>query len=186
MMKLIMALCLISITSAITTATGETMNIGPANISLDLGILGSYYVEKGDPTSEDHKKPDFQYEIIPINIKVDGTSNQVQIEVHKMSMSEPLESPISRKDQASGLEHCIEKSNMIQVGEDILTEPYTIDGQQGLLATINSDPGNPFYIVAYSPDKKSGSGTVVCIIGSNLPWETTKSIFDSAKTRIEE
>ena len=182
MMRLIAALCLISMTSAIAIATGETINLGPTSISLDLETLGSYYVEKGDPSSEEHKEPDFQYEITPASIKVDGTSNKVQIEVHKMSMSEPLESSISRKDPASGLEHCIEKSNMVPVGEDIQTEPYTIDGQQGLVATINSDPENPFYIVAYSPDKKSGSGTTVCIIGSDFPWETTKSIFDSAKT----
>jgi hypothetical protein len=184
MMRLIVALCLISMTSAIAIATDETITLGSTSISLDLGTLGSYYVEKGNPSSEDHKKPDFQYEIIPASIRIDGTSKQVQIEVHKMSMSEPLESPISHKDPASGLEHCIEKSNMIPVGEDIQTEPYTIDGQQGLLATINSDPENPFYIAAYSPDNKSGSGTIVCIIGSDLPWETTKSIFDSAKIRI--
>jgi hypothetical protein len=181
MMRLIAALCLISMTSAIAFASGETISLGPTSISLDLEILGSYYVEIGDPYSEEHKKPDFQYEITPASIKVDGTSNKVQIEVHKMSMSEPLEISISQKDPASGLEHCIEKSNMVPVGEDIQTEPYTIDGQQGLVATINSDPEKPFYIVAYSPDKKSGSGTTVCIIGSDLPWETTKSIFDSAK-----
>ena len=185
MMRLIAALCLLSMTSAIGIATEETIKFGSASISLDLGTLESYYVEKGDPSSEDHKKPDFQYEIIPASIRIDGTSKQVQIEVHKMSMSEPLESPISNKDPANGLEHCIEKSNMIPVGEDILTEPYIIDGQQGLLATINSDPENPFYIVAYSPDIKSGLGTIVCIIGSDLPWDTTKSIFDSVETRTD-
>jgi hypothetical protein len=70
------------------------------------------------------------------------------------------------------------------VGEDMKTENYTIDGHQGLLATINKDPENPLYIVAYSPDLRDGSGRTVCIVGSDLPWETTKSIFDSVSTNV--
>ncbi len=59
------------------------------------------------------------------------------------------------------------------------TEAYNIDDNQGILATINSDPNNPLYIVAWSPDQKDGTGSIVCLIGSDLPWETTKKIFDS-------
>jgi len=183
-MRLVAALCLICMTSAIAFASSETINFGPTSISLDLGTLGSYYVEKGDPSSEEHKKPDFQYEIIPASIRIDGTSKQVLIEVHEMSMSEPLESPISRKDPASGLEHCIERSSLVPVGEDIQTEPYIIDGHQGELATLNGDPENPLYIVAYSPDQKDGLGTVVCIVSSDFSWEATKQLFDSINTQM--
>jgi hypothetical protein len=181
MIKLLAILCMIS---AISIAAGEKVELGPASVSLNLNGLGSCIVEKGDPSSMDHKKPDFQYSITPANIKIDGSSNIVQIEVHKMSCLEPLLSSISRKDPTSSLEHCIEKSDMIPVGEDIQTEPYTIDGKQGLLTTLDSSSKNPTYIVAYSPDEESGSGTVVCIIGSNLPWESTKSIFDSVETKL--
>jgi hypothetical protein len=39
------------------------------------------------------------------------------------------------------------------------------------MATINSDPKNPRYIVAYSPDEENGSGSTVCVIGSDFSWE---------------
>ena len=64
------------------------------------------------------------------------------------------------------------------------TESYTIDGKQGILATINIDPKNPKYIVAWSPDQKGQTGTIVCLIGSDLPWETTKKIFDSVSSTV--
>jgi hypothetical protein len=62
---------------------------------------------------------------------------------------------------------------------DLETEPYQIDGREGVLAQINEDGKDPMYIVAYSPDQKDGSGKVVCVVGSNFSWETTKAIFDS-------
>lgn len=183
-MRLLAAFCLVSMTMAIALANDETIELGPAQISIDLSLLGSYSIEKGDASTLDHKKPDFRYEIVPASINVDGTTDQVQLEVHQMSISEPLEDPISNKDPASGLEHCMERSNLLPVGEDIQTEPYIIDGYQGQLATFNGDPENPLYIVAYSPDQKDGSGSVVCIISSDFPWEATKSLFDSVKTQL--
>jgi hypothetical protein len=63
-------------------------------------------------------------------------------------------------------------------------EQYTIDGMEGILATVDQGEKNPLYIVAYGPDQKDGSGTIVCIVGSNFPWETTKSIFDSIKAQL--
>jgi hypothetical protein len=39
------------------------------------------------------------------------------------------------------------------------------------------------YIDAYSPDQKDGSGTIVCIVGSNFPRQTIKAIFDSIEAR---
>jgi hypothetical protein len=182
-MRLLAAFCLISMTVA-SLANGETIELGPAQISMDQSLLGSYSVEKGDVSSMDHKKPDFRYEIFPARINVDGTTDQVQLEVHQMSNSEPLEDSISNKDPASGLEHCMERSNLLPVGEDIQTEPFTIDGYQGQLATFNGGSEKPLYIVAYSPDQEDGSGSIVCIVSSDFPWEATKSLFDSVKTQL--
>jgi len=39
------------------------------------------------------------------------------------------------------------------------------------------------YIDACSPDQKDGSGAIVCIVGSNFPWQTTKAIFASTEAR---
>jgi len=52
------------------------------------------------------------------------------------------------------------------------------------MATIDSDPENPRYIVACSPDEQSGSGTTACIIGSDFPREETEKILDIMKTQI--
>lgn len=183
-LKLLAAICLIGMTSLTALAANETIALGPAIISLDLGGIGTYTVEKGDVVSTDHEKPRFQYEIAPANIKIDGTSDQVMMEVHQLSTSEPMNSPISRKDQVTGIEHCIERSDIIPVGEEMKTETYTIDGHQGILATINSDPENPLYIAAWSPDLKDDTGTIVCLVGSDLPWETTKKIFDSVSSTV--
>jgi hypothetical protein len=210
---LIAMLCLMSTNWAVAVAADETIELGTARISLELGSLGPFSVEKGDTSSMVHKKPDFQYDITSASIKVNGSSHLVQIEVHRMSLSEPLLSPISNEETAgkigsylqeltaylpapvsnkepsqreniSGLVHCMEKSNMIPRGERIQTADYTIDGRQGCMATINSDPENPRYIVAYSPDEQSGSGTSVCIIGSDFPWEDTEKLFNSVKIEL--
>ncbi len=48
MQKLIAALCLISLILAIAPAAGETVDLGPAKISMDLGSMGSHTIEKGN------------------------------------------------------------------------------------------------------------------------------------------
>jgi hypothetical protein len=184
MLRLIAMLCLACMTPAPAMAADETVDLGPVAISLDLGSVGSHTIEVEETTTMDHKKPRFQYEISPARIKIDGTQETVQMEVHQMSTSEPLKEAISDMDQTSGLLHCIMRSNILPVGQDMQTEPYTIEGKEGVLATINSDQENPLYIVAYSPDQMDGSGSLVCILGSDLPWETTKSIFASVKTKV--
>jgi hypothetical protein len=45
------------------------------------------------------------------------------------------------------------------------------------MATINSDPKNPRYIVAYSPDEENGSGSTVCVIGSDFSWEVAEKLY---------
>jgi hypothetical protein len=183
-LNLIALVCLIGMTCATALAADETITLGSTSISLDLGGIGSYAVEKGDVVSTDHDKPRFQYEIAPATVKIDGASEQVMLEVHQMSASEPLSSPISRKDQITGMEHCIEKSDIMPVGEEMKTEEYTIDGHQGILATVNSDPEKPIYIAAWSPDQNDDAGTIVCLVGSDLPWETTKKIFESVSSKV--
>ena len=184
MKRLLTAICLIGIASTIAIANGETIELGPASVSMDLESLGFYSIETGSVTSIEHKDPDFIYEIIPANIQVGETYGAVQVEVHKMSTTEPLDDPISGKHQESGLEHCIEMSNLLPKGEDIKAESYEIDGRQGLMATIGKDGEDPQYIVAYSPDKEDGSGSIVCIVASRLPWEETEKLFRSIKTEV--
>lgn len=180
---LLTAICLIGIALGVALANGETIELGPASITMDLEELEAYNIVMGERTSTEHKDPDFIYEIIPLSIQIDGKDELVQAEVHRMSTTEPLDGPISRKHQESGLEHCIERSYLVPVGVDINTKAYEIDGQQGLIATIE-DGGDLQYIVAYSPDQVSGSGSVVCIVASRLPWETTEELFRSIKTEI--
>ncbi len=183
--RLLTAICLIGITSVIAIANGETIELGPASLSMDLESLGFYSIEMGAVTSTEHKDPDFVYEIIPASIQVGETYGVLQVEVHKMSTTEPLDDPISGRHQENGLEHCIERSNLLPAGEDIKTESFEIDGQQGLIATIGQEVQDPQYIVAYSPDKEDGSGSLVCIVASRLPWETTEELFRSIKTVVE-
>lgn len=187
-LKLIAALCLMISISAVALSDGETLDIGPASISLDLGSIGSYDVDMEDPSSSDHNydpmNSDFKYTIYPASITSDDPSGRVQIEVHQMSTSEPLDEPISVKDMSTGLEHCIREADIIPRGADIQTEPYAIDGREGILATLDRGENDLMYIAAYSPDQEDGSGTVVCIVGSSLPWEITESIFASIKTQL--
>jgi hypothetical protein len=185
---MIIAFSLIGLISAFAVAAGETVDMGPASVSIDLENIGSYAVEMEGPYSLDHNydpmNSDFQYTIYPARIKYDDFPNQVLLEVHQMSILELLDRPISEKDTLTGLEHCLEQADMMPRGVNIQTESYALDGRQGILATVDHGDGNPLYILAYSPDQEGGSGTIVCIVGSNFPWETTKSIFASIETQV--
>jgi hypothetical protein len=97
---LIAVLCLMSANWAVAVAAGETIELGTARSSLELEGLGPFSMEKVDTASMVHKEPDFQYDITSANIKVDGSSHLVQIEVHRMSQSEPLLSLISNEKTA--------------------------------------------------------------------------------------
>jgi hypothetical protein len=184
----IAALGLIIPISAIALAAGETVDLGPASISLELEGIGAYAVEMEDSYSLDHNhdpaNSDFEYAIYTAGITCDEVPNQVFLEVHQMSMARPLDTPISKKDTSNGLEHCLREADMMPRAMKVRMEPYTIDGLEGILATVDQSEKNPLYIVAFSPDRKDGSGTIVCIIGSDFPWETTKSIFDSIKVQV--
>lgn len=188
LLRMIAALSLISLISAITVAAGETVDMGPASVSIDLENLGPYSVEMEGPYSLDHNydpmNADFQYIIYPARIKFENSNNQVLLEVHQMSASQPLETPISKKDTITGLEHCLEQADMMPRRANVQMNPYTIDGHEGILATVDIGEDNPLYIVAYSPDQEGGSGTIACIVGSRFPWETTKSIIASIGTQM--
>lgn len=194
--NLLVAFCLIglAITAILASdetvlfASGEPMQLGPANVSLNLSLAGSYILEKGKSSELEHdydkQNTDFQYSIYPATATYEGTSNQVLIEVHEMSISRPLDEQISGKRQISPLEHCIEQSDMMPRRAYYEAKSYTIDGHEGILLTIDTGENNPLYVAAYSPDEKDGFGSIICIIGSDLPWETTESIIDSIKTQI--
>jgi len=172
--------------SAISLASAETIDLGPAHISMDLKSLGSYSVEEGSSSSMDHNKrgADFTYNLFPAKVTAGGTSDQVLIEVHEMSASMPLDTSISNRDTSTGLEHCLAQSDLIPGRTDLQTEPYQVDGHEGVLAKIDENGKDTMYIVAYSPDQKDGSGRIVCVVGSDFPWETTKAIFDSIDVKL--
>ena len=186
--RMIAALSLIGFISTIAIAAGETVEMGPASVSIDLEDLGPYAVEMDDPYSLDHNydpmNADFQYTIYPARIKFEDSSNQVLLEVHQMSASQPLETTISKKDTITGLEHCLEQADMMPRRADVQMEPYAVEGHEGILAAVDIGEDNPLYIVAYSPDQEDGSGTIACIVGSSFPWETTKSIIASIGTQM--
>ncbi len=187
-LRLIAAVCLIISISAIALAAGETVDLGPASISIDLESVGPGAVEMGESYSLDHNydpmNSDFDYTIYPASITCGDSPNLLLLEVHQLSISEPLKTPISKKDTSTGLEHCIREADMMPRGRNVQMKSYTIDGQEGVLATVDRGEEDPLYIAAYSPDQKDGSGTIVCIIGSYFPWKTTESIFASIKTRM--
>jgi hypothetical protein len=97
----------ISASSTVSAASGETIDLGPAQISMDLASIGDYTVEKESSSSADHREKgvDFTYAIYPATITADETSGQVLIEVHEMSAFMPLDKAISWRDTATGLEH---------------------------------------------------------------------------------
>ncbi len=132
----------------------------------------------------DQSVTDFQYSIYPATATFEGTSDQVMIEIHKMNVSEALDEQIPGGRAITMLEHCIEQAVLMPRRADYEAKSYTIDGHEGILLTIDEGMNDPSYVAAYSPDEKDGSGSIICIIGSDFPWETTKSIMDSAKTQI--
>jgi len=191
----LIALYLIGFTATIALASSEAIELGPANVSLDLASVGSYGVETGESSElvhdHDPKISNFQYSIYPATVNFEGTPNQVMIEVHKMNSSERLDEQIEAKgNTVSVLEHCIEQSDLLPrptlffLRADYEKQSYTIDGHEGILLTVDKGEANPLYVAAYSPDEKDGSGSKVCIVSSSFPWKTTKSIFDSVNTHL--
>ena len=79
---------------------------------------------------------------------------------------------------------------------DACMKEYEVDGYDGVLETIENDSNNPLsalgliesndplYVLGWCLDQKDGEGSVVCVIGSDLPWETTKEIFDSISSDL--
>ncbi len=187
-LNLLVAICLLGLATTIALASSDAVDLGPAKLSLDLASAGSYTIEKGESSElahdYDRKISNFQYSIESAAVAFEGTSSQVMIEVHKMSASEPLGKQISERNTISVLEHCIEQSDMKPRRADYQTKSYTIDGHEGILATVDTGEKDPLYIAAYSPDEKDGSGSVICIVGSNFPWETSKGIFDSVSAQL--
>lgn len=186
MQKLLAMLCLIGLTLPIALTAAESVSLGPANVSMDLQGIGTYNIVRESPTSLNHNFGGyiFPYEIFSASIKSNNTTNQVLVDVHQMGGPQSLSAPVQQLNTQTGLEHCIEESGIMPAGNGIKKEQYSIDGQEGLLVTINRTQKMPIYIAAYSPDLRGGSGKTVVIIGSDFPWNTTKSLFESVKTKL--
>lgn len=181
-------ICLLGLTASLAQASDENVMLGSAKVSLNLSLAGSYVLDNGEilEMRHDHgrEKIDFQYLIYPATASYEGISNKILIEVHEMSISRPLNEQIQGKRQISGLEHCLEQSDMMPRRAEYQTEPYNIDGHEGILATVDVGQDEPFYIAAYSPDEVDGSGSIVCIVGSAFSWDTTERIFKSVRTQL--
>jgi hypothetical protein len=188
MRMLLSAICLMFLTANISLASSDEISLGPASVSLDLSTAGSYSIEIGDSIESEHdydrNAPGFQYSIYPASVTYEGSSSKVQIEVHRISQSQSLDDQISGRRPISALVHCLEQSEMMPRRSEYETEPYAIAGYEGLLATVDTGGDNPMYIAAFSPDESNGSGSTICFIGSDFPWDTTKKIFESASAQI--
>lgn len=170
----------ICILGLIQSAVGESVDLGPVSISVDLDGLSVLDVVREEEASMEHDRPRFEYTLYPAAITLKG--HRILIEVHQMSAPMPLDDAISEREEATGIEHCIMESGMLPRGAETSVESYTIDGQDGLL--LRSDGGD-LYIAGWSPDQvDDGSGTIVCVVGSDLPWETTERIFRSLTAEV--
>lgn len=186
MSKLLAAFCLIILTSSIALAAAETVDLGPTKISMDLQGMGPCNVEKENPSSSNHNYGSytFTYKIFPATITASNTGNLVLIEVHQMSTPQSLDMPVPQLNMKTGLEHCVEISDMMPPGKEVMRQPYYIDGYKGMAMIINRDQKGPIYLASYSPDMKYGFGNTVIIIGSDFPLNTTKHIFESFKAQL--
>jgi hypothetical protein len=159
----------------------------PANIIIngtkDKVLLEVHRMSAAEPLndaiSERDSSSGLEHCLMRSNIVRQMDSQEISTENQVKSSSESLLDALF-----SLFSNLLSRSNMKHGGQDMQTESYTIDGKQGILGTINSDPNNPKYIVAWSPDQKDQTGTIVCLVGSDLPWETTKKIFDSVSSAV--
>jgi hypothetical protein len=90
--------------------------------------------------------------IYSATVNFDGTSNQAFVDVHQLSALQLLETLISRKCSSTGLEHCMEQSNMVAGLMELQINPYQINGHDGLLSSVSEDRKDPLYLAAFSPD----------------------------------
>lgn len=47
------------------------------------------------------------------------------------------------------------------------------------MVAVDQVNDNPMYIAAHSPHESDAAGGVVCTVGSEYPWSTTESTFNS-------
>lgn len=173
-------------TDSMAAPAADVVDLGPARISMNLQGIGQYKLAKDDPSTMNHNYGGygFTYQAFQASIASDNTSNQALIEVYQMSVPEPLDVSIPLLNTKTGLEHAVEKSDIMPPGRDIQRQPYYIDGQKGIAMTVNNGQREPVYVAAYSPDMQNGFGKVIIIIASNFPLDTTKQIFESLKTQF--
>jgi hypothetical protein len=177
-------LCLITVTAF---AADTPIELGPVNIAMNFGGMDDYKIEKGSSYSENHPGEgyEFSFQIYPASISNSSTQDLVKIEVHQMDAKQSLNTAVPKmEDISNGLEHCVRQSALLPMLANTNQELYTIDGHEGLLMMVDEGGDEPRYIAAYSPDQENGSGTIVCIISSDLPWDATDELFRSVRTQL--
>ncbi|MDD1751582.1 MAG: hypothetical protein LUQ38_00630 [Methanotrichaceae archaeon] len=184
---LLIPLCVLCLIAGTAFAASAPIELGPVDISMNLNVMGDYKIEKVSSYSENHpgKGYEFSYQMYQASISNSSTQDPVRIEVHQMDAKESLNSAVPQlKDSSIGLEHCVRQSALLPMLANTNQELYTIDGREGLLMMVDEEGDEPRYIAAYSPDQENDSGTIVCIISSDLPWDATNELFQSVKTQL--
>jgi hypothetical protein len=184
---LLIPLCVLCLTAATAFAADTSIELGPVSITMNLDAMDDYKIEKGSSYSDNHpgKGYEFSYQIYPASISNSSTHDLVKIEVHQMDAKQSLYTAVPRmEDSSNGVEHCIRQSALLPMLANTNQELYTIDGHEGLLIMVDEGGDEPRYIAAYSPDQENGSGTIVCIISSDLPWDATDELFRSVRTQL--
>jgi hypothetical protein len=184
---LLIPLCVLCLTAMIAFADGTPIELGPVNIAINLGVMDNYKIERGSSYSDNHPGEgyDFSFQIYPVSISNSSTQDLVKIEVHQMDAKQSLNTTVQQlEDSSSDLEHCVRQSALLPMLANTNQELYTIDGREGLLMMVDEGEDEPRYIAAYSPDQENGSGTIVCIISSDLPWDATNELFQSVRTQL--
>lgn len=185
LLKLIVVLFLIALAGPIALTAADTIDLGPARVSMNLEGIGPYNIEMKNQSPSDHSYVGyaFTYKFFPATIKSNGTGNQVLIEVQQLSSPQPLDMPILQLNGKIGLEHCVEESDMMPPG-NVQRQMYYVDGHKGIAFIVNRDQKGSIYLAAYSPDMKDGFGDIVIIIGSDFPLDITKRIFESITVHL--
>ncbi len=164
--------CLIC-TALMAAVSAEEISLDPVTVNLDLGDLEDYTIDEGDAIETSHcERLEFDYMIYPATIE--GGDGRIELEVHVLD--EPM------KITPWVLEHCILTAGFASLTEDDegAGESFTMDGHDAVMMTT-SDGDQTVYCAIYSPDEEGGWGSLLVLMNSDLPWDVTKTIFESVE-----
>ncbi len=163
--------CLICTLMAAVSA--EEISLDPVTVNIDLGDIEDYTIEVGDAIEATHcERPEFDYTIYPVTIESDD--GQIELEVHELDEQMEITTWV--------LEHCILTAGFPSLTEEYegSGESFTMDGHDGVMVTADDDD-RTVYGAVYSPDEDGGWGSLFFLICSDLPWDVTETIFESAE-----